>query len=119
MGERRCLYCERAFEPSRFQRRQTVCGEAECQRRRRADYHRAKLARDPEYQEVCRDSRRKWRAGNADYWAEYRRKNPESAERNRQQQRLRDGRRRLKLLANNNSALDLNRWRKRQRAASA
>jgi hypothetical protein len=39
---------QRAFEldrrpigqPSKFQRRQAVCGEAECQRRRRADYHR-------------------------------------------------------------------------------
>ncbi len=34
--------------------RQEVCSLAECQRRRRADYHRAKLAADPEYRDVCR-----------------------------------------------------------------
>ncbi len=53
-------------------------------RRRRADYHRKKLAVDPEYRDVCRDSPRKWRSRNPDYWKQYRQKNPRSAERNRQ-----------------------------------
>jgi hypothetical protein len=107
MDERRCLYCQQVFQPSKFQRRQAVCGEAECQRRRRADYHRAKLAADPEYRDVCRDSPRKWRSRNPDYWKQYRQKNPASADRNRGQQQLRDRKRRLRNLANNNSALDL------------
>ena len=107
MRERRCLYCQQIFQPSKFQRRQAVCGEADCQLRRRADYHRAKLAADPEYREVCRDSPRKWRSHNPDYWKQYRRKNPASADRNRQQQRLRGRKRRLCDLANNTSALDL------------
>jgi hypothetical protein len=106
---------ERAFEldrrpigqPSKFQRRQAVCGEADCQRRRRADYHRAKLAADPEYRDVCRDSPRKWRSRNPDYWKQYRQRNPAAAERNRGQQQLRDRKRRLRNLANNTSALDL------------
>jgi len=75
MGERRCLYCQQIFQPSKFQRRQAVCGQADCQRRRRADYHRAKIAADPEYREVCRDSPRKWRSRNPDYWKQYRQKN--------------------------------------------
>jgi len=107
MDERRCVYCQKNFQPSRFQRHQAVCGESGCQRRRRADYHRAKLAADSEYRDVCRDSLRKWRSRNPDYWKQYRQKNPASAERNRGQQRLRDRKRRLRNLANNTSALDL------------
>lgn len=107
MGERRCLYCQQIFQPSKFQRRQAVCGEADCQSRRRADYHRAKIAADPEYRDVCRDSPRKWRSRNPDYWKQYRQKNPSSVAQNRDQQQLRDRKRRLRNLANNTSALDL------------
>jgi hypothetical protein len=84
-----------------------VCSGPECRRRRRADYHRNKIASDPEYREVCRDSPRKWRSRNPGYWKQYRQKNPASAERNRQQQQRRDRKRRLYHLANNTSALDL------------
>src|ERR1700685_791954 len=107
MGERRCLYCQQVFQPSKFQRRQAVCGEADCQRRRRTDYHRRKLAADPEYRDVCRDSPRKWRSRHPDYWKQYRAKNLKSTDRNRSQQQLRDRKRRLRNLAHDNSALDL------------
>ena len=107
MGERRCRYCQHIFQPSKFQPRQAVCGGVECQRKRRTDYHREKIAADPEYREVCRDSPRKWRARHPGYWKQYREKRPEAAEHNRQQQRLRDRKRRLCNLANNTSALDL------------
>jgi hypothetical protein len=107
MGERRCRYCQQVFQPSKFQRRQTVCGEAGCQRKRRTDYHREKIAADPEYREVCRDSPRKWRARHPGYWKQYRENRPEAAEHNRRQQKLQDRKRRLCDLANNTSALDL------------
>jgi len=107
MGERRCLYCQQIFQPSKFQPRQAVCGGADCQRRRRTEYHRKKLAADPEYRDVCRDSPRKWRSRNPGYWKQYRQKNPGSGDRNRSQQQLRDRKRRLCNLANNTSALDL------------
>ena len=109
MGERRCRYCQQVFQQSKFQPRQAVCGETGCQRKRRADYHREKIATDPEYREVCRDSPRKWRIRHPGYWKQYREKCPEAAERNRQQQKLRDRKRRLCNLANNTSALDLKR----------
>src|SRR5205807_5237287 len=35
-----------------------VCGELACQRKRRTEYHRQKIAADPEYRDVCRDSPR-------------------------------------------------------------
>jgi hypothetical protein len=107
MGERRCRYCQEIFQPSKFQPRQAVCSGAGCQRKRRTDYHREKIATDPEYREVCRDSPRKWRAANPGYWKRYREKRPEAAEQNRRRQKLRDRKRRLCDLANNTSALDL------------
>jgi hypothetical protein len=107
MGDRRCRYCQKSFPPSKFQPRQAVCSEAVCQRKRRAEYHRRKIAVDPEYREVTRDSPRKWRTRNPDYWKRYRKEHPKAVERNRQQQKLRDRRQRLRNLANNTSALDL------------
>lgn len=107
MAERRCVYCEQIFVPSKFQPGQLVCSEPECQRRRRADHHRRKIEADPEYRQVSRDSSRKWRSQNPDYWRRYRQLHPDAAERNRQQQHVRDQKRRLRRLANNNSAFDL------------
>lgn len=107
MGERRCRYCERLFQPSKYQPAQSVCSDADCQRRRRAEYHREKIAMDPEYRQVCLDSPQKWRSRNPDYWRRYREQRPATVERNRQQQHIRDQKRRFSDLANNNSAFDL------------
>src|ERR1700686_5059094 len=107
MDERRCRYCQKSFQPSKFQSRHTVCSEPNCQRRRRTDYHKEKISSDPEYREACRDSPRKWRSRNPDYWKQYRQRNPAAVERNRQKQKLRDRKRRLCNLANNTSAQDL------------
>jgi hypothetical protein len=107
MRERRCRYCQKSFQPSKFRTLQTVCGEAVCQRQRRTDYHREKIAADPEYREVCRDSPRKWRARNPGYWSGYRAEHPGTVARNREQQKLRDRKARLRDLANNTLAQDL------------
>jgi hypothetical protein len=107
MVERRCRYCERVFQPSKYQPAQSVCGDAACRRRRCADYHRQKIATDAEYRQSCLDSPRKWRFRNPDYWRRYREQHPGAVERNRQQQHVRDQKRRLRQLANNNSASNL------------
>ena len=107
MIERRCRYCEQNFQPSKYQPKQSVCGNADCQRRRRADYHRRKIAADPEYRQICLDSPQKWRANHPDYWRRYRERHAAAVERNRQQQHVRDQKRRLRNLANNNSVFDL------------
>jgi hypothetical protein len=107
MGERRCRYCERAFQISKYQPRQVVCNAAACQQRRRSEYRQQKLAADAEYRQVCTDSSRKWRARHAEYWKRYREQHPESVLRNREQQHTRDQKRRLLQLANSTSALDL------------
>jgi len=71
MSVRICTYCQQEFEPSRYHPDQHVCSSKECQRRRRADYHRKKLKVDPLYREQCLDSQRKWRARNRGYMKRY------------------------------------------------
>ena len=67
-----CKYCEQEFQTSRFHPDQRACGAEECQRHRRADYHRQKLAADSEYEETCRNSQANWRRNNPDYMKKYR-----------------------------------------------
>jgi hypothetical protein len=100
MGEPRCRYCQKSFQPSKFQPRQTVCSQADCQRQRRTQYHKEKIASDPEYRQVCQDSSRKWRASHAGYWKQYREQHPTSTQQNREQQKGRDRKQRLCQLAN-------------------
>jgi hypothetical protein len=71
-GNRTCPYCRNQFEPSRSHPHQLVCSSAECQRRRRADYHRKKLAKDPLYHALCEDSQKTWKQRNPDYMKQYR-----------------------------------------------
>ena len=105
MRYHRCPYCKQEFSSDPYHPQQLVCNQADCQRQRRRDYHRHKIASDPVYQQVCVESPRKWRAANTDYWKKYRQNHPEQVERNRRKQRLRDEKRRLANLANNNLAI--------------
>jgi hypothetical protein len=107
MDLRRCRFCQKPFEPSRFHPEQAVCSDGPCQRQRRSQNRSRRFVLDAEYRQTCRDSARKWRANHRDYWKRYRAANPESAQRNRLRQNRRDLRKRLAGLANNNSALDL------------
>jgi hypothetical protein len=71
MKDRVCRYCGQKFRPSRYHPDQLVCSSAQCQLRRRTDYHRRKLIEDPVYREQCLDSQRKWRAKNPQYMKRY------------------------------------------------
>ena len=62
---------------------------------------------DPEYAQVVCDSRRKWREAHPDYQKNYWQTHPQAATRNRQQQRQRDQKRRVRLLVKNTLVLDL------------
>ena len=104
---RRCLFCQDFFLPSIYRPQQVVCSQAECQRRRRADYHRQKLATDPEYRQVVRDSQKQWWDEHPQYQKHRRQANPKLLENNRERQRQRDQARRLQNLVRNNLALDL------------
>ena len=106
---RRCPYCHSSFLPSAYRPQQSVCSQPTCQRRRRTDYHRKKLATDAEYHQVALESQKQWREEHPDYQKQWRRQNPQPVENNRERQRQRDQKRRLRqrLLDKNNLALDL------------
>ena len=104
---RTCCYCQHSFRLSLFCPQQLVCSQAECQARRRRNYHRRKLETDPVYRQTVRNSQKKWRDDHPDYNRQYRQKHPEAVERNRQAQHRRDQKRRIQHLAKNNLALDL------------
>ena len=106
---RRCPYCQCSFLPSVYRPQQEVCSQPECQQRRRADYHRKKLATDPEYRQVVRESQKQWWDEHPQYQKQRRRANPKLVQNNRERQRQRDRARRLQHLVRNNLALDLKR----------
>jgi hypothetical protein len=95
------------FLPSVYRPQQSVCGRPECQRRRRSDYHWRKLATDPEYRQIVRDSQKQWWDEHPDYQKQRRPQNPKLVESYRQEQRQRDQRRRVEHLVRNNLASDL------------
>jgi hypothetical protein len=104
-----CPYCQQAFQPSPRRPDQVVCSRPGCQARRRNEYRRRKRQTDPEYAEVVRDSRRKWRDAHPDYQKKYWQNHPEAAARNRQQQHQRDQKRRVSQLVKNTLVVDLKR----------
>jgi hypothetical protein len=71
------------------------------------EYRRRKRLADPEYAQVIRDSRRKWREAHPDDQKNYWQTHPKTAARNRQQQRQRDQKRRVGLIVKNTLVLDL------------
>jgi hypothetical protein len=105
MSDRHCRYCQQLFQLSPYHPNQFACHQTDCQKHRRRDYHRQKIASDPIYRQVCLDSAHKWCEEHPDYWKRYREAHPRAVERNRQRQQQRDQKRRLVQLANNNLAL--------------
>lgn len=102
-----CTYCNEEFTPSRYHPTQRVCGSEKCQRRRRADYHRNKLATDPGYREQCRDSQKKWRQRNPGYMKRYRTKQRVLFRHNPDKPRLLKALHQLSLSVKNSFVLDL------------
>jgi hypothetical protein len=65
----------------------------ECRRAKKAAWKRHKMATDPDFKRDQKLSNKKWAQNNPGYWKEYRRKNPEKAQRNRILQAIRNRRR--------------------------
>ena len=108
MDERRCRYCQKGFQPSKFQPRQQVCGTPDCQLQRRSDYHRQKIAPTPYTARSAGTARASGAPaipviGNGIATRTPPLRNTTASN------KVRDRKRRLCLLANNTSALDLKR----------
>lgn len=104
-----CPYCQTTFQPSPRRPDQRVCSRPDCQNQRRNEYRRNKRRTDPVYAQVLSDSRRKWRQTHPDYQKTYRQSHPEAAARNREQQRQRDRKRRIRHLVKNTLVFDVKR----------
>jgi len=92
--EKTCLCCGRGFNPHPAVRHQRYCADPECQRTRKNNWQKERLAGDPDYRANQAEAQRQWCSRNKGYWREYRRRNPAYTETNRIRQRERNRRRR-------------------------
>jgi hypothetical protein len=83
-----CPCCDTFFVPRN--KLQTFCSKPDCQLARKALWQKQKLATDPEYKKDQHLAQQKWLSNNPDYWSNYRRENPEKADRNRSLQKIRN-----------------------------
>ena len=83
-----CSSCDSFFVPRN--KLQTFCSDPDCQRARKALWQKQKIACDPEYKKGQRLAQNKWLQNNPNYWKNYRRRNPDKAERNRSLQKIRN-----------------------------
>ena len=88
-----CCHCGDLFQPSPRHKSQDYCMKPKCRRARKAAWKKHKMRTDPDYRFNQRMSNKKWAEANPGYWKEYRKKNPEKAERNRILQTIRNRRR--------------------------
>jgi hypothetical protein len=93
MEEIQCWHCGDLFPKSPRHKEQYYCRKPECRRARKAAWKRKKMKEDTEYRLNQKLSNNKWAEDNPGYWKEYRRRNPEKAERNRILQAIRNRRR--------------------------
>lgn len=92
-SRRRCKHCGKLFSPRPQNPAQSYCSLAECQKARKRDWKKHKLANDPSYRENQRAANQQWQQRNPGYWREYRDRHKEYTERNRKAQKLRNRRR--------------------------
>lgn len=87
MPQKSCASCGNPFLPRAQVPNQTFCSKPECQRARRQCWQQEKLQNDPDYRDNQSRVQRAWAERNPDYWRNYRARNPEYTEKNRQNQR--------------------------------
>jgi hypothetical protein len=66
--EKTCACCKRRFIPHPAVRHQRYCSDPECQKTRKRDWQREKLAKDSDYRQDQAAAQREWRSRNGDYW---------------------------------------------------
>ena len=95
----RCAHCRCLVLPNPRGKTQRFCSNKACQRARKAQWQRAKLAMAPEYRANQRDCQPRWQQQHPQYWRQYRQQRADYRERNRLLQQHRDRKRRLRPLA--------------------
>ena len=95
----RCAHGRCRLLPDPRVKHQRCCSAKPCQRARKAQWQRIKLATDPDYQANQRDSQRSWQQPHPKYWQQYRHQHAAYRARNRLLQQHRDRKRRAQPLA--------------------
>lgn len=90
MKRRKCNHCGRSFVVTSRHPDQTYCSRKECQRARKTDWQRRKLASDEDYRVNQAACWADWASRHPGYWKRYREKHPEYVQRNKEKQRERN-----------------------------
>ena len=91
--------CRKLFVPDPRVKNHRYCRGKECRRLRKRRWQSEKMKTDPDYRQNQQESHQCWIEQNRDYYRRYRAKNPQYVTRNRLLQKLRDQKRRGRLLA--------------------
>ena len=86
----RCTCCKRIVRRNPRLKKQRYCGAKACQQARKTKWQREKQQVDHDYRINKKESHQAWQKINPTYWRQYRSRNPEYRERNRQLQQARD-----------------------------
>ena len=97
--QRRCKHCGDWFIPRSNVAHQRYCPKVECQKARKNQWRKRKLATDPDYRLNQYDAQKRWRQRHPEYWREYRASHSEYAQRNRALQQDRNHKRRQEVIA--------------------
>lgn len=93
--KKKCLQCQSTFLVQRNPRQQ-FCSRPACQKRRQNQWRQQKRQQDTDYRENQRAANQRWRKINTAYWRDYRKTHADSVAKNRERQRERDQRLRVK-----------------------
>jgi hypothetical protein len=88
--KRHCKLCGEGFLIKRNPKQQ-YCGKPDCQRARKNHWRCNRRRYDEDYITNQNSANRRWQANHPDYWKQYRASHPDYMQRNREQQRIRDG----------------------------
>jgi hypothetical protein len=102
-----CAHCRCQFVPNPRVKTQRFCAATSCQKARKNQWQKHKMATDPDYQANQQDCQRAWHQRHPNYWRQYRQHRPNYGERNRLLQRHRDRKRRPKMLAKMDASTSL------------
>jgi|WetSurMetagenome_2_1015567.scaffolds.fasta_scaffold95493_2 hypothetical protein len=88
-------HCRRLFDPNPRVKNQGYCGEKACQRARKREWQKNKLAVDSDYRANQRDCQIEWHRRHPGYYKKYRQEHPRYSQRNNLLQSCRNAKARV------------------------
>ena len=96
--KKHCKFCRQIFLIIRNSG-QYYCGKPDCQRARRNQWCQNKRHNDSDYRSNQKKANQRWQACHPDYWKQYRASHQKYVQRNLNKQRMRDGRAKIQIQA--------------------